>query len=223
MSIQVAVDPTNPGQFFACCGLLELADRRWRGAEGWFKGREFCISCAGSLGELISQLAQAHICSTLSKAQLERLGTLLSAAKAKLTATDLEEKIRLQGMWKAERLHLSAPFDLWLDWWRDERGERTELKTWAAKQFVSEMAQNMLAIIKDSPWSQTPDPAKLFPTVHADTLPFNFDSDLSGQGAARDAGFSFDTLGFKCAFRPLLELLVFIGLQRCRPAAATDD
>ena len=32
----VAVDPTNPGQFFACCGLLELADRLWPGAEGWF-------------------------------------------------------------------------------------------------------------------------------------------------------------------------------------------
>ena len=35
-SIRVKVDPTNPGQFFACCGLLELADRLWPGAEGWF-------------------------------------------------------------------------------------------------------------------------------------------------------------------------------------------
>ncbi|TWW08183.1 hypothetical protein E3A20_26890, partial [Planctomyces bekefii] len=26
-SFWVNVDPTNPGQFFACCGLLELADR----------------------------------------------------------------------------------------------------------------------------------------------------------------------------------------------------
>ena len=36
--IRVNVDPTNPGQFFACCGLLELADRLWPGAEGWFAG-----------------------------------------------------------------------------------------------------------------------------------------------------------------------------------------
>ena len=35
--IRVRVDPTNPGQFFACCGLLELADRLWDGAEGWFE------------------------------------------------------------------------------------------------------------------------------------------------------------------------------------------
>ena len=31
--IQLNVDPTNPGQFFACCGLLELADRLRDGAE----------------------------------------------------------------------------------------------------------------------------------------------------------------------------------------------
>ncbi len=33
-SIRVNIDPTNPGQFFACCGLLELADRLWPGSEG---------------------------------------------------------------------------------------------------------------------------------------------------------------------------------------------
>lgn len=30
-NITVPVDVTNPGQFFACCGLLELADRLWPG------------------------------------------------------------------------------------------------------------------------------------------------------------------------------------------------
>jgi CRISPR-associated protein Csb3 len=220
--IRVAVDPTNPGQFFACCSLLELAGRLWPGAEGWFRDGEFRIACGGTLGELISRLSQAQIRSSLSAAQLKRLGTLLSKAKATLTAADLAEKTRLQEMWKLERLHLSAPFDLWLDWWRDERGERTELKTWAAKQLVAEMAQAMLAIIDAAPWSGTPDPANPFPQVQADTLAFNFDSDLSGQGSARDAGFSFDTLGFKSPFRPLLELLAFIGLQRFRPGVGGD-
>lgn len=56
-SISVAVDPTNPGQFFACCGLLELADRLWPGAEGWFTegGSEFKIACAGTLTRLVLQ------------------------------------------------------------------------------------------------------------------------------------------------------------------------
>jgi hypothetical protein len=29
-SIRVTVDPTNPGQFFACCGMLKLAEKRWQ-------------------------------------------------------------------------------------------------------------------------------------------------------------------------------------------------
>ena len=32
-NITVNVDVANPGQFFACCGLLELADRLWPRAE----------------------------------------------------------------------------------------------------------------------------------------------------------------------------------------------
>ena len=35
-SIRVKVDVTNPGQFFACCGLLELADRLWKINEKWW-------------------------------------------------------------------------------------------------------------------------------------------------------------------------------------------
>ena len=42
--MSVMVDVTNPGQFFACCGLLELADRMWSGAEGWFESAWFHIS-----------------------------------------------------------------------------------------------------------------------------------------------------------------------------------
>src|SRR5262249_3998657 len=204
MSIRIAVDPTNPGQFFACCGLLELADRLWPGAEGWFEGPNFLLACAGTLAELLSSLAQAEIGSSLSAAQLRRLGTLLSVAKAELTPGDVEEKTRLQEMWKSERLHLSAPFNLRMDWGRDERGERTELKTWAAKQLVAEMAQAMLGEIKSSEWVKAPDPSNLFRLVQAKSLPFNFDSELSTQGAARDAGFSADTLGLKLAYRPLL-------------------
>ena len=54
-TIRFAVDPTNPGQFFACCGLLEMADRLWPGAEGWFaqEDREYRISGGGLLSELL--------------------------------------------------------------------------------------------------------------------------------------------------------------------------
>ena len=55
-NIKIPVDLTNPGQFFACCGLLELADRLWPGAEGWIGGREFCIQFDGTLRTLLACL-----------------------------------------------------------------------------------------------------------------------------------------------------------------------
>src|SRR5438270_7107454 len=78
MTIRVAVDPTNPGQFFACCGLLELADRLWPEAEGWFDEREFCIARGGGLSELLQRLSAATVNSSLTDVELKRLGTLQS-------------------------------------------------------------------------------------------------------------------------------------------------
>ena len=54
-------------------------------------------------------------------------------------------------------------------------------------------------------------------------LPFNFDSDLGGQGSALDIGFSFDPFAaseptrIEGTCRPALEFSAFIGLQRFRP------
>ena len=58
MSIRIHVDPTNPGQFFACCGLLELADRLWGFAEGWFEARAFQIKTEDA-GASLSKLLEA--------------------------------------------------------------------------------------------------------------------------------------------------------------------
>src|SRR3954467_14091594 len=55
-SINLAVDPTNPGQFFACCGLLELAHRLSSEAHGWFDCRKFFLSADRGLKELLSAM-----------------------------------------------------------------------------------------------------------------------------------------------------------------------
>src|SRR2546426_582302 len=71
MSVRINVDPSNPGQFFACCGLLELADRLWPGAEGWFENENtsFLVapanSCDGFAG-LIHKLSQVGLMGELS-------------------------------------------------------------------------------------------------------------------------------------------------------------
>ena len=50
--IRLDVDLTNPGQFFGCCGVFELAQRLWPGATGHFEGANFLVS-DGDLAELI--------------------------------------------------------------------------------------------------------------------------------------------------------------------------
>jgi len=224
-TITVNVDVTNPGQFFACCGLLELADRLWPGAEGWFASHRaaFHIACDGTLDEFMTTFTSVEIASSLTPDQRKRLATLLSVAKTSLTSRDMEEKSRLQAAWRIERLCVPPPFSLWLDWWRDDQGNRTELKTWAAKQMVFEMASAMIGAIRRDLAENPQADRNLFRPVRDDSLPFNFDSDLCRTGNARDAGFSADTLSLKSEYRPLLELLAFIGLQRFRPQAAESQ
>jgi hypothetical protein len=83
-SICVNVDVTNPGQFFACCGFLELAGRLWPGAEGWFGENRFLIAghpeC--SLHALLKALAESTVANTMTPVQNARLEQL-SAMKKK--------------------------------------------------------------------------------------------------------------------------------------------
>jgi CRISPR-associated protein Csb3 len=217
------VDVTNPGQFFACCGLLELAYRLCPETEGWFGDSAFHISGSTRLDRALEQFAAAEIRSSLLPEEMRRLTTLLSKAKSALTEFEQTEKTRLQEMWRIDRLWLSKPFDIWLDWWRDNRGKRTDLKTWAAKQMVAEMADRMFSIARQEISRRPNIDADLFFELDDGSLPFNFDSDLCRTGNARDAGFSANTLGLRCNYRPLLELLAFIGLQRFQPPFSSDS
>ena len=54
------VDLTNPGQFFGCCGVFELAQRLWPDVTAHFAGRQFVVS-GGNLNELITKTAQASL------------------------------------------------------------------------------------------------------------------------------------------------------------------
>jgi CRISPR-associated protein Csb3 len=223
-TIRVAVDPTNPGQFFACCGLLELADRLWPGAEGWFAhgDREFCIACGGTLVALLDALTNADINSSLTDHELKRLGTLLSANKSTLSSADAEEKARLSALWKAERLHLSKPFDLWIDWWFDEKTGGKAMKTWAAKQLVLDMARPMNRAMRSPKWREGVADDALTRPANVDAVPFYFDAHANWQSTPRDVGFGLYTLRNDIKTdgntRPLLELAAFFGIQRFRPA-----
>ncbi|MEW6707758.1 MAG: hypothetical protein AB1430_23175 [Pseudomonadota bacterium] len=58
--IDLDVDIKNPGHFFGCCGVFELAHRLWPTATACFEGTHFAIS-DGDLNELVAQTVQATV------------------------------------------------------------------------------------------------------------------------------------------------------------------
>jgi CRISPR-associated protein Csb3 len=58
--IRFEVDLTNPGHFFGCCGVFELAQRLWPSARARFEGPHFVVS-DGDIDELVTKTAQAPL------------------------------------------------------------------------------------------------------------------------------------------------------------------
>jgi CRISPR-associated protein Csb3 len=196
--IHVAVDPTNPGQFFACCGLLELADRLWPEAEGWFKERHFYIaSRAGSLAELLN---------TISRARLMQVGP----------DDDLSPP-----------MEIGAPFDLRLDWWVDERAGGKAMKVWAGSMRSFRIARAMKGVLCQAELHTEAlfdramvvyDPEERDKKVE----PYYFDARRGANALALDIGFMPDALKMTTAAYPAVEFLCLVGLQRARPAPTSS-
>lgn len=195
--ICITVDVTNPGQYFACCGLLELADRLWDGAEGWFCGdgsNEFRVRTGGELDELVHHLTEVE-----------------------LVQLDSDDKT-------ASRIQLAGePFrDLRLDWWHDSWAGGKEVKVWAGTMESVRIARAMQHAMRDPRFSEPDllnvgvvafdpdDPSKK-------VEPYYFDARRAPNAHSRDVGFSPNDLGITTTAYPAVELLCLVGLQRCRP------
>jgi len=138
-ALQINVDPTNPGQFFACCGLLELADRLCPGAEGWFDEGQFHIAAAGTLPDLIDNVVR------LTLIQIDREDDTSSpieiAEPIAVAAGQPDSDNDPPGSSRPEKGELRHV--LRLDWWQDERAGGKELKVWAGTMESVRIARAM--------------------------------------------------------------------------------
>jgi CRISPR-associated protein Csb3 len=228
--IRINVDLTNPGQFFACCGLLELAGRLWNGAEGWFDDGGFRLRAAkdakgGLASSVMDSFVNCCLTNTMTNEQFARLDELVEMKeKDRQQTPGLEdEKKALKKLRREEPIVLLDPFNLRIDWFLDDRAGGDRFKTWAGQQSVLQIAIAMKEATNALFLLTPPSEQWLTETRSGCGLPFNFDSDLGGQGAAIDVGFSFDPLSASAmtriepTVRPCLEMLAFVGLQRFRP------
>ncbi len=224
--ITVNCDPSNPGQFYACCGLLELADRCWNGAEGWFDTTYFHFSVrpkSGSqtAGGLLAQIAAMSISNTMSQEQIEQLAILKSKGGKMTSTREKAEKKLLESLWRSSPIEIDTP-TLHINWFHDTRSGGSRFKTWAGQQSVIDIARSMHRPIAQNEYNDVAVEDWL-QFSFGDDLSFNFDSDASAQIAALDVGFSLDPLGMSSSTKPLTELLAFIGLQRFRPSYVSGE
>lgn len=193
--IAVQVDPANPGQYFACCGLLELADRLWGSAEGWFEESRFRVSSATERGGSLPDLMAA-------------------VAAAPLHAVDSGDEA-------VSPLDLPR-FALRLDWWQENAAGCRGLKTWAGSMKCARIARAMQAELAKREYhgddlfdrgSVVYDPAEPDKKVE----PFYFDARRGANARSLDVGFAPDPLGITVTAYPAVEFLCLVGLQRFRP------
>lgn len=211
-TIHFPADPTNPGHFFACCGLLEVADRIWPGVEGWFENNEFFIIHENSTASLCKLLTTAHDIQVS-----ERFNSIVEDDDER---DDSEREFR--------PLLIESPIRLHLDWWQDKT-----LKPWAG----SMNARNIFLAMCNAIDSRNEDPLNQKQVVfYADENksgqdrkkrsqpnkrePFYFDSRRGANALAIDVGFSPDAIKLMTLAHPVVEALSFIGLQRSRPRPA---
>lgn len=200
-SFSVNVDPTNPGQFFACCGLLELADRLWPGAEAWFEpdGHQFHVSCGEhTLAELIHAIATARLIHLVPDNPY------------------------------SSPIQIGAPFrELDIDWWVFDQTGARDLKVWAGTMESFGIARAMQHAIRGDRF-QSPDILNVGVVVtnpdepSKKKEPYYFDARRSPNASSLDVGFSVNDLGVTSTAHPAVELLCLIGLQVARPSGTSQ-
>lgn len=205
--ICVNVDPANPGQFFACCGLLELADRLWPGAEGWFEGVKFCVRCEGDLSTMLSILVMDPPTEVL---RLEANDLVVPPIIAPLAFSfdggsttelilDAWTRIAVLRATGTPQVISNPPWNFW-------SGQQTSLRIWSGlrAELVSQLS-SFSAAEYEALFSQ-----RLFQKGR-----FGFDPGPAWNKL--DVGFSPNEHDLEVESSPAVELLAAVGLQRFRP------
>lgn len=209
-TIRINVDVTNPGQFFACCGLLELASRIDRYATAYFENGQFLV--AGDVQNVLGRFFECEV----------EVDTK-SSVKSDDGADEANEKDDANpNRGRIYPMTLKHPFNLRLDWWNDGEAQAQKLKTWTAgmrvtdlllgfhkkEKLIPSMRDHFAAAVKRNPddWLREPWPIK-------EPSAFCYDSRLSRNNALDLGHTSFGTM----AFSPAIDVLTLIGLQRFRP------
>lgn len=205
-TIRVRAEPTNPGEFFACCGLLEIADRLWQGTEAWFEAKHFCLRTAGTvsaiLDVLIAQLPEEV--TQLDKLSIKRLVAPLRLRIGETGGLTLDAWMAVAVEKGEVKAVANPPWNFW-------SGQQTSMRIWSALRDALTVQRKTFDA---AAWHTLFD--------HRVLLSGRFGFDPGAAWNALDLGFSANEQKIEVASSPAVELLAAVGLQRFRPRVAAD-
>jgi CRISPR-associated protein Csb3 len=195
--LRVKLDPLNPGQFFACCGLFELVTLEDLNA----------LACFAP--DAVLPREQQFAITGLPRAlDIKAILSRLKEARCEFPDENIESSIR-----PAALLYHHTRLDL--DWWLDEFRDKTvSLKCWAGQVTTRKLFSELLPQLDENTSA-----LDLFHAAHMTKSKFGVDPRSAWN--ALDLGFSPDKHGRDSATFPAVEVLAAIGLQGFRPDASS--
>jgi hypothetical protein len=224
-SINVPVDLTNPGQFFACCGLLELASRIDRQSQGFFRKSDFVL-----------ETNEQDVLEAFFKCRIDVVSSFQSS-EANPENVDVDGDVEVEDLQRGRinPMRLGEPFNLLLNWWTQKDALEQKLKLWTAGQRVTDVlrghhkkrSKKRKEMPDEIPQQYTPSTREHFADAvnrhPSDWLrkaipinapaAFSFDSRLSRNNAL-DLGHITNRI---LAFSPAIDVLCLVAFQRFRP------
>lgn len=191
-SVTINLDPLNPAQFFACCGLFELMARRSATMLAWFEHKPLTPRQAGF---------------SLQGVDYSDLSDTLVALKTSI-ATPISA---FSGGEAPVRLEMNGFGTIELDWWlKPERTEKSDIKLWAGRQTTLE---NLVKPMLDAL------PTAVDVSIFDYRVPMSgrFGLDPRSAWNTLDHGSSPDAQNADVYTYPVAEMLAAIGLQGFRP------
>jgi CRISPR-associated protein Csb3 len=195
--LRIAMDPLNPGQFYACCGLIELFDMS--GAE---------VLSRFELDLKIPRRATFVLESAQPLDLGSRTGALRQAACEQLPHAEEAATVA----------PLRLPLDtgvLELDWWLDVfRDGKTRLKCWAGQQTSYSILSELIRLLPEAAGDDC---------FHFEAMTTSrFGVDPRSSWKPLDFGFSPNEQKRESATFPVTEVLAAVGLQGFRPALGSE-
>ena len=208
-TFDISADPLNPGEFLACCGLFELADRLGRGAEAWFDRRVFRLRTDVQLSDVVYALIGGQADELTRPNGGLAVAPLIAPLVLKLTE-EPRGAIVLDG-WMAVRIQKGKVIAVANRPWNFWSGQQTTLRIWRAlRAALQQQVADTADLLGDD----------LFARRVALSGRFGFDPGAAW--TALDVGFSPNEQKIAVASSPAVELLAAVGLQRFRPIVADD-